>query len=113
MTARRAAFAAAVLVHLAVLYAPSAPAAPAAGDLDKVVHAAAFAAVAWTGRLAGLPALPLALALGGHALVSEALQSALLPGRSGEWSDVAADVAGTLLGAVVRLPPSRRDIMDA
>ncbi len=95
----RALFAVAVLVHLAVVYAPSANA-PGAGipHADKLVHMLIFAAVAWTGIRAGLPALPLGLALGAHAVASEVVQGALLPARSGDPWDTAADLVGVALG---------------
>jgi hypothetical protein len=103
----RWAFALAVLVHLAVLYWPD----PAAGPptfpgVDKAVHALVFGAVAWTGRAAGLPVRLLAAALLGHAVLSEVLQHAVLPERSGDPWDAVADVVGTLGGLLVPLPRS-------
>lgn len=113
MTPVRWLFAATVLVHLVVLYAPSAPSLPSGGlPLDKVVHLAVFAAVVWTGRQAGLPAVPLLLVVVAHAGLSEAVQAALLPARSGDWADVAADVLGAGVGAVVPRRRSARDMME-
>ncbi|PWJ56271.1 hypothetical protein SAMN06264364_101247 [Quadrisphaera granulorum] len=102
---KRLAFAAAVLVQLVVLYAPRAPATDGiplvGGVVDKAVHAAVFAAVAWTGRRAGLPALPLALVLLAHAVVSELLQHWVLPHRSGDPWDAVADATGVLVGLLI------------
>ncbi|WP_165865723.1 VanZ family protein [Vallicoccus soli] len=97
-TAWRAALVVAVVVQLVVLYAPSAGGAAGVPHLDKLVHAAVFAAVAVTGRRAGLPAGPLLAVLLGHAVLSEVLQGALLPGRSGDPLDAVADAAGAVLG---------------
>lgn len=103
----RWAFALTVLVHLAVLYWPGPASAPAAlPGADKLVHALVFAAVAWTGRAAGLPVRLLAAALLGHAVLSEVLQHAVLPARSGDPWDVVADVVGTLGGLLA--PVGRR-----
>jgi hypothetical protein len=86
-----------VAVNLALLYWPRAPG-PGVGGLDKMVHLATFASVAWAGLRAGLPShwwLPL---LAGHAVLSEVLQHALLPHRSGDPLDAVADVVGVLAG---------------
>src|SRR6476660_5438731 len=91
----------ALAVNLALLYWPRAPgpgALDGVPDLDKVVHVATFASVAWAGLRAGLPArwwLPL---LAGHAVLSEVLQHALLPHRSGDPFDVVADIVGDPAG---------------
>lgn len=96
---RRLLLVVAVAANLVVLYAPSSP--PGFGGiplLDKGVHVLAFAAVAWTGRAAGVPA---PLLLGGlvvHAGTSEILQATLLAHRSGDPWDVVADVVGIGLG---------------
>ena len=87
----------AVAVNLALLYWPRAPG-PGVPELDKVVHLATFASVSWAGLRAGLPArwwLPL---LAGHAVLSEVLQHALLPYRSGDPLDAVADIVGVLAG---------------
>jgi hypothetical protein len=91
----------ALVVNLALLYWPRAPGAGALDDvleLDKLVHLATFASVSWAGLRAGLPArwwLPL---LAGHAVMSEVLQHALLPYRSGDPFDAVADIVGVLAG---------------
>jgi hypothetical protein len=69
--------------------------------LDKIAHAVAFAAVAWTGLRAGVPARWLLPALVLHALVSEMVQGELLARRSGDPADVLADLLGTLAGALL------------
>ena len=96
----RWALAAAVLVQLVVLYAPRAPSTGGAPGVDKAVHLLVFAAVAVTGRAAGVR-LPLLVGLLlAHAVVSEAVQHWLLPGRSGDWRDAVADAAGVLVGVL-------------
>jgi hypothetical protein len=99
----QAGFGLAVLVHLVVLYAPRAPAAPGPVWIDKVVHVTIFAAVALAAAWAGLPRRPVALLLLGHAVISELLQWLLLPGRSGDPWDSVADAAGVALAAVLGL----------
>lgn len=95
----RLAFAAAVVLNLVAVYSPSdAGGAALFPYADKLAHVLVFGLVAWTGRLVGLPAVPLFAVLGVHAVVSEVVQAALLPGRAGDPGDVAADVAGVLLG---------------
>lgn len=94
----RVLLAVAVAVHLAVLYWPSAGGQGLLPHLDKVVHLTVFAAVAFTGRLAGVPWRVLAVLLVLHAGVSEVLQGAVLPERAADPWDVVADLAGTALG---------------
>ena len=95
---QRAVFGAFVLISLAVLFTP-APEVPSGPEgVDKVVHVALFAALAASGRYAGVPALVLAPALAAYGGVSELLQG--LPGidRSTSLADWAADVGGVVLG---------------
>ena len=89
-----------VVVQLAVLYWPRTGPGPGVQHLDKVVHAAVFGAVAFTGGRAGVPWRPLLLLLAAHAGVSELLQGALLPRRSADGWDVLADLLGTVAGAL-------------
>ena len=89
-----------VVVHLAVLYAPDTGGAPTFPGIDKVVHVATFASVAFAGLRAGLAArwwVPLVAA---HAVVSELVQHWVLPHRSGDPADVLADLAGVGLGVL-------------
>ncbi|WP_413452310.1 VanZ family protein [Georgenia phoenicis] len=97
---RRVLLAIALVLHLAVLYAPRVPG-PGTGlfpGADKVAHLGVFALLVLAALWAGLPArwvVPLALA---HAVLSEVVQHVLLPGRSGDPWDTLADVVGVGLG---------------
>jgi hypothetical protein len=91
----------AVVVQLAVLYAPRAPSAGSVPGLDKVVHAAVFAAVAWAALRCGAARWVVGLVLVAHAVLSEVLQHVLLPARSGDPRDVVADVVGVVLGLLI------------
>ena len=102
----RGAFAVAVLVSLAVLFAPAddVPFAPA--GVDKLVHGALFLVLALTGRWAGIGRLVLAPALILYAAVSEILQGMI--GRDAAVGDWVADVVGLLLGLLAWQALSRR-----
>ena len=104
----RALFVLAIVVQLVVLYAPRGTGG-GIPYLDKVVHVAIFAAVVWAGRRVGVPGLWLAAIFLAHAVVSEVVQAALLPGRSGSVTDVLADVVGVALGLAL---PVRRGIIE-
>jgi VanZ family protein len=93
-----------VVAHLLVLYWPRAAGQGGVPGLDKLVHALIFGVVLWAGRRAGLPDRVLVPALVVHAVVSELVQATLLPGRSGDPADVAADLVGV---AVVALAGGR------
>jgi len=97
----RVALAVTVVVQLVVLYWPDPGGPEGVPHLDKAVHLLVFGAVALTGRLAGLPARLLAVLLAAHAVVSELVQHAFLPGRSGDVLDVAADLAGAAVGLLL------------
>ncbi len=98
----RWAFVVTVAVQLALLYAPSAPSVPTGGvRIDWLVHLAVFAAVTWVGRRAGLPYVPLLVVVAVHAPVSELVQHWWLPHRTGDPTDVLADLAGVALGALL------------
>jgi hypothetical protein len=88
----------AVVVQLVALYWPRQVGDGGVPGTDKVVHAALFAAVALTGRFAGVPVRWLVGLLVGHAVVSELVQALLLPVRSGDPWDVLADVVGVAVG---------------
>ncbi|HSK26880.1 MAG TPA: VanZ family protein [Jiangellales bacterium] len=95
---------AAVVVNLLVLYLPDPPSVGGGDGLlsaDTLVHVAVFAAVAWTGRAAGVPVVLLVAALVVHAVASEVVQHLLLPGRTGDVRDVLADLAGVGLGLLL------------
>lgn len=96
----RVAFVVAGVVHLAALYAPRV-AGPDVGIpyADKVVHLLLFAVVACTGLRVGVPARPLVGVLVVNAVLSEVVQHAVLPQRSGDAFDTLANLAGVALGA--------------
>jgi len=94
--AARVAFGAAIVVQLVVLYWPWGVSPPGGLPWDKVAHVAIFAAVAWTGRWAGVPTRQLLAALLVHAVASEAVQGQFYPARSGEPGDSLADAAGAI-----------------
>jgi hypothetical protein len=100
------AFTLALAVNLYVLFNPG------GGDTasfvphrDKIVHMVVFAAVAWTGRRAGIGVRVLGVALAAHAVESELVQHLFLSGRTGDPWDVAADLAGVAAGLLL---PIRR-----
>ncbi|MFX4286023.1 VanZ family protein [Janibacter sp. G349] len=106
---------AALALQVAVLYAPEAPGPPSPiPHGDKAVHALVFALpvlVAGLGRRGWWPLVALLCAL--HAPVSEIIQHVVLPHRSGDSGDVAADLAGVGAASigvllVVRRPRRRR-----
>lgn len=83
-----------------ILYVPQAPGTPLFPQSDKVIHAAIFAAPVVLALLAGLPARAAVTVIAIHAPVSELIQHLFLPGRSGDFLDVLADLAGVCLGVV-------------
>ena len=94
-------FATVVLVSLVVLFAPqSATPSTLPPGTDKVIHMALFAALAWTGRRAGLPVVGLAIGLVTYAVGSEVLQGALPIGRSPDAVDAVVDTAGIAGGFI-------------
>lgn len=104
-----AAFAVALLVQLAVLYAPSTPdGTPQVPGLDKLVHAIVFLLPALFGVLAGIRPLRLAVVLVAHAIASELVQHLLLPERSGDAWDALADIVGVALGLVIGMAMLKR-----
>ena len=94
----RGAFAVAVLVSLAVLFAPAGEVPFAPPGVDKIVHGALFAALALSGRWAGIGPRVLAVLLVLYAAVSEVLQEVTALERTGSVADWLADVVGVLLG---------------
>jgi VanZ family protein len=99
-------FGLAVAVQLVALYAPRAPSEGGSQGLDKVVHAAIFAAVVWTARRAGIPLRWVVVVCAIHAPLSEWVQSHFLPHRDGSVLDALADLVGVAVGAA--LPTRRR-----
>jgi hypothetical protein len=98
---REAAFAVALAVQLVLLYWPRAVSTEDGLPWDKLVHALVFGLVMWTGVRAGIPARPWLVVSLAHAVLSEVLQSTLLPDRAGDPWDSVADVVGVLLAAAL------------
>ena len=94
----RGTFVVVVLVSLAVLFAPASDVPSAPPGVDKIVHSALFAALALSGRWAGIGRGVLGTLLVLYAAVSEVLQGLTPLGRSASVLDWLADVAGLLLG---------------
>ncbi len=97
-TLARGAFAVAVLVSLAVLFAPAGEVPSAPPGVDKVVHLLLFLALALTGRWAGVGAPVLGGLLVGYAAGSELVQAFSPLQRSGSAADWLADVLGVAAG---------------
>jgi hypothetical protein len=95
----RGVFAVAVLVSLAVLFAPPSDVPYVPAGVDKLVHASLFAVLAVTGRWAGVARAVLAPVLVLYGAVSEVLQGMI--GRDTAVGDWVADVVGLLLGLLV------------
>lgn len=91
-----------VVLQLVVIYDPNPSGVPAFPGLDKIVHATIFALPTLVGLLALserawlVPALMVA-----HAPLSEVVQATLLPERSGDPMDAAADLVGVAAGIVI------------
>jgi hypothetical protein len=94
----RGAFAVAVLVSLAVLFAPASEVPTAPPGVDKVVHGLLFLVLALTGRWAGIGRAALGGGLVGYAVVSELVQGLTPLARSASVADLLADVIGILAG---------------
>jgi VanZ family protein len=95
----RGAFAVVVLVSFAVLFAPAQDVPSAPHGIDKLVHGSLFAALALSGRWAGVGRAVLAPALVLYAAGSEVIQG--LIGRDAAIGDLLADVVGVLLGLLL------------
>lgn len=98
---RRLLLAGALALNLVTMYAPSLPAQvePAVDlRLDLLGHAASFAALTFTGLLAGVPRRLLLVLVALNAVASELIQHLLLPRRTGDVTDLAADAVGIALG---------------
>jgi hypothetical protein len=95
----RGAFAVVVLVSLAVLFAPASDVPYAPVGVDKLVHASLFAALALTGRWAGVSRVVLIPVLVLYGAGSEVIQGFI--GRDAAVGDWLADVVGVLLGLLV------------
>ncbi len=96
------------VVHLAALYWPRITVEGPVSWTDKMVHPVLFLLplVAWSlwwGRWQ-----PVAVVLAGHAVLSEVLQNGVLPNRSGDPWDAAADLVGVGIGLGIVVPWLRR-----
>jgi hypothetical protein len=100
VTRSRLFFGAVLTLQLVVLYWPRA-AQPSDGlPWDKLVHALIFGVVYAAGVRAGIPWRLWFVVSLVHAGVSEVLQDTLLPRRSGDPYDAAADAVGVLVAAL-------------
>ncbi|RBY77579.1 VanZ family protein [Blastococcus sp. TF02-09] len=109
----RGVFAVVVLVSLAVLFAPASDVPSAPAGVDKLVHLGLFAALAASGRWAGVGVRVLVVLLLGYAAVSEVVQGLSALDRSMSAGDWVADAFGVLLGLALwelgaRRSPARR-----
>jgi len=104
----RGVFAVVVLVSLAVLFTPGSDVPTAPPGVDKLVHASLFAALALSGRWAGVQPTPLVGLLVVYAAGSEVIQGMTPLDRSASVADWLADVAGILLGWFLWNPRARR-----
>jgi VanZ family protein len=87
-----------VLISLVVLFAPRTPSEQSIPNLDKVVHAGVFLALAATARWRFGPAALGLLGVLAYAVASELIQWQWLAHRDGDVRDAAADVTGALVG---------------
>ncbi|MGY1692078.1 VanZ family protein [Geodermatophilus sp. SYSU D01105] len=103
----RGVFAVTVLVSLAVLFAPGDDIPVAPPGVDKLVHAALFAALALSGRWAGVRAGVLTAFLLLYAAGSEVVQGLSPLERSASVADWLADAVGVVAGILLwaRLEP--------
>jgi uncharacterized protein YfiM (DUF2279 family) len=97
----RGAFAVAVLVSLAMLFAPPSDVPAGPPGADKVVHCTLFAVLAATGRWAGIRRGVLATVLVVYAAGSELLQGTDLVNRDASVGDLVADSAGVVVGLLL------------
>jgi hypothetical protein len=104
----RGVFAVAVLVSLAVLFAPPSDVPDSPPGVDKVVHASLFLVLAVTGRWAGVGRTVLAALLVLYAAGSEVVQGLDTVGRTASVADWLADVVGVLAGLAVWAALARR-----
>lgn len=97
----RVPFGAVVALSLYMLFSPS-DGVPTFPDVwffnDKLIHGTLFAALAFTGRLAGVSLRVLAPALVAYAAGSEVLQALLPIDRDGDPLDFLADSTGIAIG---------------
>ena len=105
-----AAFGAAALLSLVVLFAPSDGGPPPFPQSDKLVHLALFALLAGTARWRFGPLAAVLAAVCAYAPASELLQAYALPDRHGDLLDVLADLTGVALGWLLAGRLARRPV---
>jgi len=93
----RSVFGGLLVVSLVMFLLPADDLSPNAPN-DKVTHLLTFAALALSGRWAGVPVLPLLGGLTAYAAATEVLQGLLPINRHGDPRDLLADVVGVLVG---------------
>jgi hypothetical protein len=104
----RGVFAVAVLISLAVLFAPGGDVPSAPPGVDKLVHGSVFALLAVTGRWAGIARGVLTGLLVLYGAVSEIVQGVPALDRDPAVGDWVADVVGVLLGLLLWAGLERR-----
>lgn len=104
---------AAAAVNLYMLYAPTVPGPPAGIRLDLAAHFGSFAVLAVAGLMAGLRPAWYVPVLVLNAGLSELLQATMLPNRSGDWTDLVADLFGVAVGWWIATAWSRRAVRNA
>ena len=104
----RLALVVAVGVQLVILYAPSGGGAGPFPQSDKAVHAVVFLVPALLAVLVTRRPALVATVFVAHAMVSEVVQGTLLPLRSGDPWDAAADTVGVVIGVLVAVRLLRR-----
>ena len=97
----------AVVAQLLVLYWPVVTVEGPVSWTDKVVHLLVFAVPTYAVGRALRSVRVAVLVFAVHAPISELVQHALLPGRSGDVWDVVLDLVGVALGAAVLVVSSR------
>jgi hypothetical protein len=103
----RGTFAVVVLISLAVLFAPGSDVPSTPRGVDKIVHCLLFAALAVSGRWAGVGFRVLGSVLVLYAGVSEVIQGLAPLHRDASVGDWLADVVGVLLGLGLWAWPAR------
>jgi VanZ family protein len=97
----------AVVAQLVVLYWPVVTVEGPVSWTDKVVHLLVFAVPTYAVGRALRSVRVAVLVFAVHAPISELVQHALLPGRSGDVWDVVLDLVGVAVGATVLVVRSR------
>ena len=109
LTRRRVGLALVVVGHLLAIYWPRVGLEGPVTWTDKVVHVLLFAAPVVAAYAARVPRAGwVAAAVAVHAPVSEWLQHAVLPNRSGDAWDAVADLGGVVLGVTLGVVGRRR-----